>query len=268
MPSDRQPQTFPTFETVEDERRHRKQRLAAGVPALRAVRLRRGRRRPHHRPGPRARPTTSGSTRSGMSFKQIRVQDLLLVNDHGEVVEGNWPVNQAAFAIHSADPRRPPRRRRRRPHPLGLRQGVLVAAPAPRSPSPRTPAPSTTTTPSSTTSPAWCSTPRRASASPTPSASGKAAILVNHGLLTVGHSVDEAVWWFITMERSCQAQLLAMAAGTPVPIERRDRPAHRRPGGLARWPGGSRPSRSSTGSSGCSPTASRTDPRAAGPRPG
>ena len=41
----------------------------------------------------------------------------------------------------------------------------------------------------------------------------KAAILRNHGLLTVGHSVDEAVWWFITMERSCQAQLLAMAAG-------------------------------------------------------
>ncbi len=44
-------------------------------------------------------------------------------------------------------------------------------------------------------------------------------ILRNHGLLTVGHSVDEAAWWFITMERSCQAQLLAEAAGTPVLIE-------------------------------------------------
>jgi ribulose-5-phosphate 4-epimerase/fuculose-1-phosphate aldolase len=31
----------------------------------------------------------------------------------------------------------------------------------------------------------------------------------------VGQSVDEAVWWFVTMERSCQAQLLAQAAGTP-----------------------------------------------------
>ena len=41
----------------------------------------------------------------------------------------------------------------------------------------------------------------------------KAAILQNHGLLTVGGSVDEAAWWFITMERSCQAQLLAEAAG-------------------------------------------------------
>jgi ribulose-5-phosphate 4-epimerase/fuculose-1-phosphate aldolase len=31
--------------------------------------------------------------------------------------------------------------------------------------------------------------------------------------------VDEAAWWFITMERTCQAQLLAEAAGTPVPID-------------------------------------------------
>ena len=44
-------------------------------------------------------------------------------------------------------------------------------------------------------------------------------ILRNHGLLTVGQSVDEAVWWFVTMERSCQAQLLAEAAGTPVLID-------------------------------------------------
>ena len=39
----------------------------------------------------------------------------------------------------------------------------------------------------------------------------KAAILQNHGLITVGGTVDEAVWWFITMERSCQVQLLAEA---------------------------------------------------------
>jgi ribulose-5-phosphate 4-epimerase/fuculose-1-phosphate aldolase len=47
----------------------------------------------------------------------------------------------------------------------------------------------------------------------------KAVILRNHGLLTVGQSVEEAAWWFITMERSCQAQLLASAAGTPVHID-------------------------------------------------
>jgi ribulose-5-phosphate 4-epimerase/fuculose-1-phosphate aldolase len=47
----------------------------------------------------------------------------------------------------------------------------------------------------------------------------KAAILRNHGLLTVGHSVEEAAWWFITMDRSCQSQLMAEAVGTPVKID-------------------------------------------------
>ena len=47
----------------------------------------------------------------------------------------------------------------------------------------------------------------------------KAAILQNHGLLTVGDSLDAAAWWYITMERSCQAQLLAEAAGKPRVID-------------------------------------------------
>lgn len=47
----------------------------------------------------------------------------------------------------------------------------------------------------------------------------KAIILRNHGILTVGHTVDEAAWWYITLERSCQAQLLAEAAGKPIAID-------------------------------------------------
>ena len=46
----------------------------------------------------------------------------------------------------------------------------------------------------------------------------KAIILRNHGLLTVGSSVQETAWWFVAMDRACQIQLLAEAAGTPVPI--------------------------------------------------
>lgn len=37
--------------------------------------------------------------------------------------------------------------------------------------------------------------------------SGKAVILQNHGLLTVGRSVDEAAFWFISLERTCQVQM-------------------------------------------------------------
>lgn len=40
----------------------------------------------------------------------------------------------------------------------------------------------------------------------------KAALLQNHGLLTVGHTVEEAVFWFVSMEKCCQAQLMADAA--------------------------------------------------------
>jgi ribulose-5-phosphate 4-epimerase/fuculose-1-phosphate aldolase len=43
----------------------------------------------------------------------------------------------------------------------------------------------------------------------------KALIHRNHGLFTVGDTVDAAAWWFVTMERSCQVQLLAEAAGRP-----------------------------------------------------
>ena len=37
----------------------------------------------------------------GHNFKLMKVSDLILVSHTGEVVEGNRPVNAAAFAIHS-----------------------------------------------------------------------------------------------------------------------------------------------------------------------
>jgi ribulose-5-phosphate 4-epimerase/fuculose-1-phosphate aldolase len=46
----------------------------------------------------------------------------------------------------------------------------------------------------------------------------RAALHQNHGHFTVGATIDEAVFWFVCFERCAQAQLLAMAAGTPLPI--------------------------------------------------
>ena len=46
----------------------------------------------------------------------------------------------------------------------------------------------------------------------------KVIILQNHGILTTGPSVDIALWFYMSMERSCQAQLMAEAAGEPVII--------------------------------------------------
>lgn len=217
MASDRTPHAFPTFENAEDERRHRKQRLAAafrlfgqfgfdeGVAGH--ITARDPERLDHFWVNP-----------LGMNFKQIRVRDLILVNHEGEVVDGNWPVNRAAFVIHS------------QVH--AARPDVIAAAHA-----------------HSVYGKTWSSL-RRPLDPLTQDAcafyndhavfddftgvvldleegtriahaldDNKAAILANHGLLTVGQSVDEAAWWFITMERTCQAQLLAEAAGTPVLID-------------------------------------------------
>lgn len=153
----------------------------------------------------------------GMHFSQIRVSDLILVNHAGEVVEGDHEVNRAAFAIHS------------RIH--AARPDVIAAAHS-----------------HSLNGKTWSSLGRLLDPITQDSCAfyedhvvfsdftgvvnetsegdriaralgeKKAAILCNHGLLTVGHTVDEAVWWFMTMDRSCQAQLMAEAAGEPHPI--------------------------------------------------
>ena len=211
MPSDRQPHALPEFTSVEDERRHRKQRLAAGFRLFGHFGFDEGvaghitARDPELHDHFWVNPF-------GMNFKQIRVRDLLLVNDRGDIVEGNWPVNAAAFCIHSAIHQ--------------ARPDVVAAA---HSHSIYGKAFSALHRPLDALTQDACAFTgdhavfddytgvvldteegkRIAHAL----GDGKAAILVNHGLLTVGHSVDEAVWWFITMERSCQAQLLAMAAG-------------------------------------------------------
>ncbi|OWZ44052.1 class II aldolase/adducin family protein [Cryptococcus neoformans Tu259-1] len=47
----------------------------------------------------------------------------------------------------------------------------------------------------------------------------KAVILQNHGLLTVGGSVESATFWFLYLEKVCQMQLLVDATGQkPIPI--------------------------------------------------
>jgi ribulose-5-phosphate 4-epimerase/fuculose-1-phosphate aldolase len=210
--------TPPTFTSVHDERLHRKQRLAAAFRLFSRFGFDEGvaghitARDPEH-------PDHFWVNPFGMHFGHIRVSDLIRVNDRGEVVEGDHLVNTAAFAIHS------------QVH--AARPDVVAAAHA-----------------HSVYGKTWSSLgrlldpitqdvcafyddhslfddytgvvldPEEGKRLAHALGDHKAVILRNHGLLTVGHSVDEAAWWFITMERSCQAQLMAEAAGTPVLIDR------------------------------------------------
>lgn len=217
MPSDRQPHRFPKFASVEEERRHRKQRLAAGFRLFGQFGFDEGvaghitARDPELTDHFWVNPM-------GMNFKHIRAKDLLLVDHRGEIVQGDWPLNQAAFAIHSAI--------------HAARPDVVSAAHSHSVHGKAFSALHRLLDPLTQDSCAFYEDhalfddftgvvldteegKRIAHAL----GDKKAAILRNHGNLTVGRTVDEAVWWFITMERTCQAQLLAEAAGTPVLID-------------------------------------------------
>jgi ribulose-5-phosphate 4-epimerase/fuculose-1-phosphate aldolase len=45
-----------------------------------------------------------------------------------------------------------------------------------------------------------------------------AVILQNHGLLTVGQTVESCIWRYLAMENACQTQLIAAAAGVIKPV--------------------------------------------------
>ncbi|TAF67521.1 MAG: class II aldolase/adducin family protein [Cytophagales bacterium] len=149
----------------------------------------------------------------GLHFGHIKVSDLILVNKQGEIVEGKHPmVNRAAFAIHSQ---------------IHEARPEIIAAAHSHSTYGRA---------FSTLGQSLKPITQDACAFYEDHAlfddytgvvneleegqriahalgKNKACILQNHGLLTVGYTVEEAAWWFITMERSCQVQMLALSTG-------------------------------------------------------
>ena len=206
----------PTFDDVEAERQHRKERLAAAFRLFGRFGFDEGvaghitARDPEY-------PDRFWVNPFGVNFKHIRVSDLICVDDEGTVVVGDRPVNGAAFAIHS------------RVH--AARPDVIAAAHA-----------------HSIYGKAWSAFRRPLDPLTQDSCAfyddhavfsdytgvvldlgegdriaeylgdRKAVILSNHGNLTVGRSVDEAAWWFITMERTCQAQLEVMQCSGIEPV--------------------------------------------------
>lgn len=154
----------------------------------------------------------------GTNFKLIKVSDLILVSDTGQVVEGDKPVNAAAFAIHSQ---------------IHAARPDVVAAAHCHSMYGKTFStlgrPLKMITQDSTmfyNDVALCADGGGAvvldievgKQMAVALGEKKALIHQNHGLITCGGSVDAAVWWFIALERCCQSQLVAEAAGDPIEI--------------------------------------------------
>ncbi|MBA3606504.1 MAG: class II aldolase/adducin family protein [Acidimicrobiia bacterium] len=207
----------PTFATVEEERVHRKQKLAGALRIFGRFGFGEG-VAGHITVRDPELPDHFWVNPFGLSFRHMTVSDLILVNHSGEVVYGTQPVNRAAFVIHAAIHH--------------ARPDVVAAA---HSHSPYGKSFASLGIPLAPLTQDACIfyedhrviatqggavvfevEAGRELAAEFPD--GKAAIHRNHGLFTVGETVDEAVFWFVSMERSCQAQLMAMAAGDPQPI--------------------------------------------------
>src|SRR5215210_3145702 len=90
----------PTFDSAEEERRHRKERLAGAFRLFSRFGFDEG-VAGHITARDPERTDCFWVNPFGMHFSQIRVSDLILVNYEGDVIEGERPVNRAAFAIHS-----------------------------------------------------------------------------------------------------------------------------------------------------------------------
>jgi ribulose-5-phosphate 4-epimerase/fuculose-1-phosphate aldolase len=201
------------FETVEEERVHRKVQLAATFRMFSKAGLDEGvaghvtARDPEF-------PDSYWVNPFGMHFSLIKQSDLVRVNHAGEVVEGNRAVNGAAVAIHCAvHAARPDVIAAAHAHgpygktlsslPMGIEpltqdacafyddfgiyedfSGVVLDA-------------------------------EEGHRIGRALGAKKAVILRNHGMLTVGETVESAAWWFLTLERTSQSQLMAYAAGTP-----------------------------------------------------
>ncbi|MEO8127463.1 MAG: class II aldolase/adducin family protein [Bryobacteraceae bacterium] len=206
----------PAFQTLAEERRHRKEQLAGAFRLFSKFGFDEG-VAGHITARDPERTDHFWVNPFGMHFGHIRVSDLVLVNHRGEVVEGDRAVNAAAFAIHGAI--------------HDARPDVIAAAHV-----------------HSVYGKTWSTLGKlldpltqdvcafyqdhglfeefngivydSSEGQRIAEALGamKAVILQNHGLLTVGQTVEEAAWWFITMERSCQVQLMAEAAGKPISI--------------------------------------------------
>lgn len=198
------------FETVEEERAHRKAKLAAAFRMFSKAGLDEG-VAGHVTVRDPEFPDSYWVNPFGMHFSMIKSSDLVRVDHEGNVVEGTRAVNGAAVAIHCAV--------------HAARPDVVAAAHA------HGPYGKTLSSLDMTIEPLTqdaCAfyddigtyddyrgvvlSSEEGQRIGRALGQHKAVILRNHGMLTVGETVDSAAWWFLTLERTAQAQLMAYSA--------------------------------------------------------
>ena len=206
------PQT-PPFASFAEERDHRKQHLVAATRAFAMHGFDYG-FAGHLTVRDPERPELYWTNPMCVHFSQVRLSNLVLADHAGRVVEGRHAINRAGFVLHAAV-------HEAHPEIVAMCHAHTLYGTA------------------------WCSTGRKldmlsqdaacfygchdvigasAGAVAVERESGqsvaaqfganRAILHQNHGLLTASrHSIDDAAFWFIALERCCQVQLQVEASG-------------------------------------------------------
>ncbi|MFC4335917.1 class II aldolase/adducin family protein [Salininema proteolyticum] len=201
----------PVFDDVEDERRHRKQRLAAAMRLFGKFGYAEGIsghlsvRDPEY-------PDRFWVNPFGRSFAMVRVADLICVDPDGKVVEGDGLVNPSAFVIHYHI-------HEQRPEVEAVAHGHTTYARA-------LGVAGRLLEPVDQEAAAFHGDQVLFDRYDGPAVDydmgrtiaehlggNRALLLSHHGLITVGGSIDEAAHWYFTYESSAQVQVLASQAG-------------------------------------------------------
>lgn len=203
----------PTFENKEDERAYQKQHLAAAFRVFAKQGFDEG-VAGHISLRDPINPDHFWINPLSTHFSQISVSDLVLVNDHGEVLPGGAqsPINGPAFAIHSEIHKaRPDLNAACHAHSVYGKAFSCFGRPiemlyqdALRFYNDLAVYPRFGGT--------VISTEEGARIAKALGPTCRSVLLQNHGMITCGRTVDEAAFLFIALDRCCHAQLLANAA--------------------------------------------------------
>jgi ribulose-5-phosphate 4-epimerase/fuculose-1-phosphate aldolase len=204
---------IPTFASHAEERKYRKEHLVAATRAFALHGFDYG-FAGHLTVRDPERPELYWTNPMCVHFSQVKLSNLVLADHAGNVVEGTHAVNRAGFVLHSAV-------HEAHPDIVAMCHAHTIYGTA------------------------WCTTGRKldmisqdaacfyddhvvigasAGAVAVETEAGhsvadafgknRAALHQNHGLLTASrHSIDDAAFWFIALERCCQMQLLVEASG-------------------------------------------------------
>jgi ribulose-5-phosphate 4-epimerase/fuculose-1-phosphate aldolase len=208
----------PVFETVEEERQHRKERIAAACRVMYHLGYEYGFaghltvRDPEH-------PDLYWTNPFAMSFAHVKASNLILVDHEGTVVQGDWAVNRAGFVLHAAIHEANPDIIAS-VHAHTIDGMAWAALGRPLDPITQTACGFYEDQALITAQAGAVVVGKSAGVEVAEAFNGaKIAIHQNHGLFAAGReTVDEAVWWFIAANRACEIQLKAEATGKPLKV--------------------------------------------------